>query len=403
MSIFYKCGKFRIARRAQAVGLYPYFVPIEETTATEARIDGRWRIMLGSNNYLGLTHHPKVIEAAACALKRFGSGATGSRFLNGTFSLHEELEARLAALSGKEAAVVFTTGYQANLGTIAALIGHEDHVFIDELDHASIVDGAKLSHGHVHRYAHGDADALDRELSSAPANAGKLVVTDSVFSMEGSIPDLPALLSVTKKHNVPMMLDEAHAIGVFGDTGAGVAAHLGVSDQVDLIMGTFSKSLASVGGFIAGSDTVIHWLRNHSRSLMFTASMPPASVAGVLAALDVMAEEPERRARLWENTRQMADGIRSLGFEVPETATPIIPVIIGEGVPTAMAWRALLDDGVFTHPIVPPAVAADACRIRVSMSAEHTPEQIERALGAFERMSKLGLRGESILMPTGGA
>jgi 8-amino-7-oxononanoate synthase len=395
MSIFKKCGTYTTARDAQALGIYPYFVPIEESTATEARIDGTWRVMVGSNNYLGLTHHPRILEAAERALHTFGSGATGSRLLNGTLALHDELEARLAQLFRKEAALVFTTGYQANLGTISALVGRDDHVFLDKLNHASIVDGANLSYGQMHRYAHGDTAALDRQLASVPPNSGKLVVTDGVFSMEGTVANLPELLAVAKKHDAPMMVDEAHALGVFGDTGAGTAEHFGVSDQVDLIMATFSKSLASVGGVVAGSETVIHWLRNHSRALIFTASMPPASVAGVLAALDVMADEPERRERLWENTRIVSEGIRSLGFTVASTETPIIPVVIGEAVPTGMVWRALLDHGVFSHPIVPPAVPANACRIRVSMSAEHTPEQIERVLDAFAEVAKMRMMLEA--------
>jgi 8-amino-7-oxononanoate synthase len=388
MSIFRKCDDYTLARETQAAGVYPYFVPIEESTATEARIGGEWKMMVGSNNYLGLTHHPRILEAAQRALKTFGSGSTGSRLLNGTLAIHYELEERLAQLFHKEAALVFTTGYQANVGAVAALIGRDDHVFLDRLDHASIVDGARLSYGQVHRYPHGDAESLNRQLGGIPLNAGKLVVTDGVFSMEGTIADLPRLLATTTAHNAAVLVDEAHAVGVFGRTGAGVAEHFGVSDQVDLIMGTFSKSLASVGGVIAGPESVIHWLRHHSRALIFTASMPPASVAGVLAALDVMADEPERRERLWDNTRRVAEGIRSLGFETGDADTPIIPVVIGELLPTLQVWRALFDEGVFTHPIVPPAVPASSCRLRVSMSAEHSDEQIDRVLGAFARVAR---------------
>jgi len=388
MSIFKKCDDYTLARETQAAGVYPYFVPIEESTATEARIGGEWKVMVGSNNYLGLTHHPKILEAAQHALKTFGSGSTGSRLLNGTLAIHYELEERLARLFHKEAALVFTTGYQANVGAVAALIGRDDHVFLDRLDHASIVDGARLSYGQVHRYPHGDAESLNRQLGGIPSNAGKLVVTDGVFSMEGTVADLPRLLATTTAHGAPVLVDEAHAVGVFGRTGAGVAEHFGVSDRVDLIMGTFSKSLASVGGVIAGPESVMHWLRHHSRALIFTASMPPASVAGVLAALDVMADEPERRARLWDNTRRVAEGIRSLGFETGNAETPIIPVVIGELAPTLQVWRALFDEGVFTHPIVPPAVPASSCRLRVSMSAEHSDEQIDRVLGAFARVAR---------------
>jgi 8-amino-7-oxononanoate synthase len=369
-------------------GLYPYFVPIEASTATEARIGGEWKIMVGSNNYLGLTHHPDILDAARCALVTFGSGSTGSRLLNGTLTLHEELEQRLARFFHKEAALVFTTGYQANLGAIAALIGRDDHLFLDRLDHASIVDGAKLSYGHVHRYPHSDAESLARQLAALPKDAGKLVVTDGVFSMEGTIANLPAIVAAAKLHRSAVLVDEAHALGVFGPNGAGTAEHFGISDQVDVIMGTFSKSLASVGGVIAGDESVIHWLRHHSRALIFTASMPPASVAGALAALDVIEREPERRDRLWANTTRVAGSLRALGFDIGQTQTPIIPVVVGELVRTLQLWRALFDEGVFTHPIVPPAVPPTSCRLRVSMSAEHSDEQIDRVLDAFERVAR---------------
>jgi 8-amino-7-oxononanoate synthase len=388
MSILKKCDEYTVARETQAAGIYPYFVPIDESTATEARIGGEWKVMVGSNNYLGLTHHPRVLAAAHAALENYGSGSTGSRLLNGTLSLHYELEARLARFFRKEAALVFTTGYQANLGAIASLVGREDHVFLDRLDHASIVDGAHLSYGRVHRYPHDDAESLARQLADLPRGAGKLVVTDGVFSMEGTIANLPAIVTAAKKNGAAVLVDEAHAVGVFGRTGAGTAEHFGITDQVDLIMGTFSKSLASVGGVVAGDESVIHWLRHHSRALIFTASMPPASVAGVLAALDVIEQEPERRERLWANTTRVAEGLRSLGFDVPHAQTPIIPVFVGELVRTLQLWRALFDEGVFTHPIVPPAVPSTSCRLRVSMSAEHSDEQVDRVLGAFERVAR---------------
>jgi len=387
VSIFDKCGGFTMARDAAAAGIYPYFVPIEESTATESRIGGEWKIMVGSNNYLGLTHHPRILEAARNALVKFGSGSTGSRLLNGTLVLHEELEVRLAQLFRKPASLVYTTGYQANVGVISALIGRDDHVFLDRLDHASIVDGGRLSFGEMHRYGHNDVRSLDRQLASVAPEAGKLVVTDGVFSMEGSVANLPDIVATARKHGSAVLVDEAHAIGVFGANGAGTVEHFGLSDQVDLLMGTFSKSLASVGGVIAGSEEAIHWLRHHARSLIFSAAMPPASVAGVLAALDVMRDEPERRERLWTNTRRVTEGLRSLGFDVAGTTTPIIPVVIGEAIPTGILWRALFDDGVFTHPIVPPAVAPSSCRLRVSMSAEHSDEQVDRVLDAFARIA----------------
>jgi 8-amino-7-oxononanoate synthase len=395
MSILDRCGQYTLADDVKAMGIYPYFTPIQETTATEARIGGEWKIMVGSNNYLGLTHHPFVLEATHRASRRYGVGSTGSRFLNGTLDLHDELETRLAAFFGKEAALVFTTGYQASLGVLGTLVGRGDHVFLDRFDHASLVDGARLGMGEIHRYAHGDVDGLTRQLARTPAGAGKLVATDGVFSMEGSIVDLPRLLAVCKEHDAPLLVDEAHALGVLGPDGAGTASHFGLGAQVDLILATFSKSLASIGGVVAGRRPVVNYLRHHSRSLIFTASMPPASVAGALAALDVLIREPERRDRLWDNTRRVADGLRAIGLDIGQTQTPVIPVLIGETIQAAVVWRALFDNGIFTHPIVPPAVPANSCRIRVSMSAEHSPEQIDRVLETFEKVAReLSLVGE---------
>jgi len=347
MSIFEKCDAYTLAREVQAMGIYPYFTPIEETTATEARIEGGWKIMVGSNNYLGLTHHPKVLEAARRAAIRYGVGSTGSRFLNGTLDLHYELEARLATFFRQQAALVFTTGYQASLGVLGPLLGRNDHAFLDRLDHASLVDGARLGVGEMHRFAHGDFDGLARQLSRVPPDAGKLVVTDGVFSMEGTIVDLPQLVSVSKRHGAAVLVDEAHALGVLGDDGAGTVSHFGLHDEVDLILATFSKSLASIGGVVAGPESVIHYLRHHSRALIFTASMPPSSVAGALAALDILQDEPERRARLWDHTNRMADGLRSLGFDIGATRTPVIPVVVGDPIRAMVMWRALFDDGVF--------------------------------------------------------
>ena len=389
MNIFDKVNSYTIARAAQAMGIYPYFTPIQQATATEALIDGQWRIMVGSNNYLGLTHHPKVLEAARRASLKYGVGSTGSRFLNGTLDLHDELEARLAKFFRKESALVFTTGYQASLGALAPLLGRNDHAYLDRLDHASLVDAARLGTGEIHRYTHGDFEGLARQLARTPVDEGKLVVTDGVFSMEGSIVDLPQLVSVAKQHGAAVLVDEAHALGILGDDGAGTVSHFGLHDEVDLILATFSKSLASIGGVVAGPENVIHFIRHHARSLIFTASMPPASVAGVLAALDVLESEPQRRTRLWEHTHRVTAGFRALGFELGETQTPVIPVIVGDTFRAAGVWRALFDDGIFTHPIVPPAVPEHSCRIRVSMSAEHTDAQVDRVLNAFERVSHM--------------
>jgi 8-amino-7-oxononanoate synthase len=394
MSILDKCGHYTYADEVKAMGIYPYFTPIQETTATEARIDGDWKIMVGSNNYLGLTHHPRVLDATHRAAVRYGAGSTGSRFLNGTLDLHYELEARLATFFQKEAALVFTTGYQASLGVLAPLLGRGDHIFLDKLDHASLVDGARLGLGDVHRYAHEDFDGLSRQLALVRPGVGKLVATDGVFSMEGSIADLPRVVAIAKEHGAALLVDEAHAVGVLGPNGAGATSHFGLESQIDLVLATFSKSLASVGGVVAGRADVVNYLRHHSRALIFTASMPPASVAGALAALDVLLEEPERRERLWANTRRVANGLRAIGFDIGRTETPVIPVLIGEPLRALAVWRALFDNGIFTHPIVPPAVPLNACRIRVSMSAEHSAEQIDRVLEAFERVAR-----ELVLLP----
>jgi 8-amino-7-oxononanoate synthase len=388
MNIFDKANGYTLPEEGKARGVYPYFQAIQEATATEARIDDQWKIMVGSNNYLGLTHHPRVLDAATTAMHRYGSGATGSRFLNGTLDLHAVLEDRFAKLFKKESALVFTTGYQASLGAIATLAGRGDHLFLDRLDHASLVDAARLGFAEVHRYPHADFAALDRQLSATPEHAAKLVATDGVFSMEGTIVDLPKLAAVARDHDAQILVDEAHALGVLGKTGAGTVEHFGMEKDVDLVLATFSKSLASVGGVLAGPAKALNWIRHHARALIFTASMPPASLAGVLAALDIMRDEPERRERLWKNTRTVAEGIKSMGFDIGASETPIIPVLIGDMWKTVGFWRLLFDNGIFTHPIVPPAVPPDRCRIRVSMSAEHTDEQVERVLEAFAKSAK---------------
>jgi len=386
--IFARADAYTAPDETRARGLYPYFSAVEASSATEVLIDGQWRVMVGSNNYLGLTHHPQVLEAQRDALVRYGSGSTGSRLLNGTIDLHHTLEARFAALLGKADALVFTTGYQASLAAVTTFAGRGDHILLDKLDHASIVDGSRMAIGEVHRYPHGDFAALDRRLAALPRESGKLIVSDGVFSMEGTIVDLPRLAAVARKHDAALLLDDAHALGVLGSDGAGTARHFGLDDQVDLVMATFSKSLAGIGGAVAGSRAAIEWLRHHARAFIFTASAPPASVAGVLAALDVMIAEPERRERLWQNTRRMVDGLRALGFDTGATVTPIIPVHIGDMERALLAWRALFDAGVFTHPILPPAVPANACRIRVSMSAEHTDAQVDRVLEAFVALAR---------------
>lgn len=387
LALFEKCRNFTQAREAQAAGLYPYFKPISKSEDTVVVIEGKEKVMMGSNNYLGLTHHPRVLEAAKDALERYGSGCTGSRFLNGTLDLHQLLEERLAEFFGKEAALVFSTGYQANLGLVSGLVGRGDVVLIDKLDHASIVDGAKMSYGNTHRFGHGDYDQLELLLQRYQ-DRGTLVIVDGVYSMEGDVADVPRLLALTQKYGAALALDDAHSVGVMGPKGDGTAAHFGLIEEVDLVVGTFSKSLASIGGFVGGSEPVIHYLKHHCRPLIFTAALPPSNTAGVLAALDVMIAEPERRERLWENTRRFHEGCRSLGFDIGTTQTPIIPVLIGDFMTTLVFWRKLYDAGVFTNPVVPPAVPQDSCRLRASLMATHRPEQIDSALETLGRLGK---------------
>ncbi len=388
ISLFDKCRQFTRAKEIQAAGMYPYFKPISESEDTVVVIEGQKRIMLGSNNYLGLTHHPQVLEAAQRALAKYGSGCTGSRFLNGTLDLHGQLERSLAEFLGKEDCLVFSTGYSANLGFISGLIGRGDVVNLDKLDHASILDGAKMSYGETVRFNHRDMASLDRLLDKNPGTRGSMIVVDGVYSMEGDIAEVPELVRLAKKHGAALAIDDAHALGVLGPNGDGTASHFGMIDDVDLIAGTFSKSLASIGGFVAGSENVIHYLRHHSRPLIFTASLPPANTAGVLAALEVMQREPERRTSLWANTRRLHEGFRSLGYDIGETETPIVPVLIGPLDKTFLFWRKLFDAGVFTNPVAPPAVPPSQCRLRTSLMATHSFEQIDFCLEQFARIGK---------------
>ena len=388
VQLFEKCRQFTKAKEIQAAGLYPYFKPISDSEDTAVVIEGQKRIMLGSNNYLGLTHHPLVLEAAARALSRYGSGCTGSRFLNGTLDLHAQLESSIASFLGKDDCLVFSTGYQANLGLISGLIGRGELVYLDKLDHASIVDGAKMSYGDTLRFTHGDLAALDKMIERTKNSRGAMIVVDGVYSMEGDIANVPELVRLAKKHGIALALDDAHSIGVLGPNGDGTAAHFGLTDEVDLIAGTFSKSLASIGGFVAGSENVIHFLRHHSRPLIFTASLPPSNTAGVLAALEVLKREPERRTRLWANTHRLQDGMRSLGYNIGETETPIVPVLIGPMETTFIFWRKLFDAGVFTNPVMPPAVQPSQCRLRTSLMATHTFDQIDFCLEQFGRIGR---------------
>jgi 8-amino-7-oxononanoate synthase len=388
MSLFEKCYRFTKAREVMAAGVYPYFVPIEASYDTEVVIHGERKVMVGSNNYLGLTHHPKVLEAGEKALRQYGTGCTGSRFLNGTLDLHERLEERLAKFVSQEAALVFSTGYQTNLGVISSLIGREDHLFSDKLNHASIVDGARLSFGTVHRFPHGNMRALERELARTPSEAGKLIVTDGIFSMEGTIVDLPAIMALAEFYGAEVLVDDAHSFGVLGEFGGGTAQHFHLEDRVSLVMATFSKSLGTIGGMVAGPEDVIHYLKHHARSLIFSASNPPASVASTLAALDVIEQEPERREQLWRNTRRMQEGLRSLGYDIGRSETPIVPVQVGEIDQMFVFWKQLFDAGVFTNPVTPPAVPENSCRLRISLMATHTDAHIDFVLDAFATIGR---------------
>ena len=390
VALFEKCRQFTKAKEVQAAGLYPYFKPISESEDTVVVIEGKKRIMLGSNNYLGLTHHPKVLESASRALHRYGSGCTGSRFLNGTLDLHGQLEQALAEFLGKEDCLVFSTGYTANLGLITGLVTRNDVVYLDKLDHASIVDGAKMSYGDTERFNHCDLAGLQRKLERNIAKGanGAMIIVDGVYSMEGDIADVPGLVKVARKHGAALAIDDAHSIGVLGPKGDGTAAHFGMTDDVDIIAGTFSKSLASIGGFVAGTENVIHYLRHHSRPLIFTASLPPSNTAGVLAALEVMQREPERREQLWANTKRLHEGFRSLGFEIGPTETPIVPVLIGPLDKTFLMWRKLFDAGVFTNPVTAPAVPITQCRLRTSLMATHSFDQIDYCLETFARIGR---------------
>lgn len=388
IALFDKCRHFTKAREVKAAGLYPYFKPISESEDTVVTIEGQKRIMLGSNNYLGLTHHPKVLEAASRALARYGSGCTGSRFLNGTLDLHVQLEAAIADFLGKEDCIVFSTGYLANVGLISGLVGRGETVFLDKLDHASIVDGAKMSFGETERFNHGDLAGLERKLERAGTSKGAMIVVDGIYSMEGDIADIPGLVRVARKNGAALAVDDAHSLGVLGPNGDGTAAHFGMTDDVDIIAGTFSKSLASIGGFVSGSESVINYIRHHSRPLIFTASLPPANTAGVLAALEVLRTDTERRERLWANTRRLHEGFRSYGFEIGPTETPIVPVLIGTMENTFVMWRRLFDAGVFTNPVMPPAVPPSQCRLRTSVMATHTFDQIDFCLEAFAKIGR---------------
>jgi 8-amino-7-oxononanoate synthase len=387
MDIFEKCFHFTYAKEFMASGYYPYFIAMQGNEGSEAIFQGRRLIMCGSNNYLGLTTHPKVRQAGIEAIIKYGTSCTGSRFLNGTLELHEQLEHELAKWVGKQAALVFSTGMQVNLGTISALVSRNDVVILDRDDHASIVDGARLGWGKVKRFQHNNTQDLERILDGIPKDEGKLVVVDGLFSMEGDIAPLPEISNLCKQYGARLMVDDAHALGVLGG-GRGTAAHFGLTDEVDLIMGTFSKSLASVGGYVAGDEDVIHFIKHHARSLIFSASIPPANAATALAALQVMREEPERVRRVNEIGDFMRKNYKELGFNTGNSVTPIIPIFIGDDHRAAVIWKALFDSGVYVNMVISPAVPEGKQLLRTSYMATHTDDQLTQVLDVFSVVGK---------------
>ena len=383
-----KLSKYDAPQKAKALGVYPYFRKIESDQDTEVLINGKKVLMFGSNSYLGLTNHPKIKEAAIAAIRKYGTGCAGSRFLNGTLDIHEELEHRLAKFVGKEEAIIYSTGFQVNLGVVSCVTGRGDYILWDELDHASIIEGRRLSFSTPVKYRHNDMQSLEDQLRNCNPDKVKLIVTDGVFSMEGDVANLPEFVRLAKQYNAAVMVDEAHGIGVFGRDGRGTCDHFGVTDDVDLIMGTFSKSFASLGGFIATDKVTANYLRHNSRSYIFSASITPASTAAVGAALDIMESEPERIANLWDVTNYALEGFRRIGCEIGNTCTPIIPLFIRDNEKTFRVTRDLFDEGIFVNPVVSPAVAPKDTLIRFSLMATHTRAQVDVALEKIEKCFK---------------
>ena len=393
MDIFDKCMKFTRAKEAMESGMYPYFKPIRENHGPRVIMDGKEIIMIGSNNYLGLTKDPRVQEAAIKAIEKYGTSCSGSRFLNGTLELHEELEEKLATFVKKEAALCFSTGYQSNLGAISTLISKDDTIITDKTNHASIFDGIFLSAGlnmgiNIKRYRHNDMEDLERVLSKIEPEKPKMIITDGVFSMEGDLVKLPSLVEIAKKYNTRVYVDDAHGLGVEGKTGRGTQEHFGIWDEVDLVMCTFSKSFASLGGFIAGKSEVIHFIKHFSRPLIFSASMPPANIASVLKSLEIIQNEPEIVHRLQNIGKKMIREFQALGFDTGESQTPIVPLIIGEDEKTFSFWRTLFDEGIYTNPVISPAVPPDRALIRTSYMATHSDNDLDFVLDKFKNIGK---------------
>jgi 8-amino-7-oxononanoate synthase len=380
-----KIAQFQVANMLRERGLYPYFRPIESAQDTEVIIDGQRVLMFGSNSYLGLTNHPKIKEASKKAIDKYGTGCAGSRFLNGTLDIHIELENRLASYVGKESTVLFSTGYQVNLGVLSCITGRNDYIILDEYDHACIIDGSRLSFSKVIKYAHNDMADLERKLSILPEDAVKIIAVDGIFSMEGDIVKLPKIVELAATYGANIMVDDAHSLGVIGDKGAGTASHFNLTNDVDLIMGTFSKSLASLGGFIAADQDTIDYIKHRARSLMFSASMPPGSVASVIAALDIIESEPERIEKLWDNTNYAMKLLLEEGFDLGPTESPILPIYVRDNEKTFAVTKHLQASGVFVNPVVSPAVPSDSSLLRFSLMATHTFGQIDEAV---EKLAK---------------
>jgi len=387
-----KFSSYDAPQKVKEAGLYPYFREIESDQDTEVIIRGKKVLMFGSNSYLGLTNHPKIKEAAKKAIDKYGTGCAGSRFLNGTLDIHIELEQKLAQLVKKESVVCYSTGFQVNLGVVSILAGRNDYLVLDELDHASIIEGSRLSFSKVFKYAHNDMKALESKLKLCDPDAVKLIVADGIFSMEGDIVKLPEIVKLSQKYNASIMIDDAHSLGVLGKNGAGTASHFGLTDKVDLIMGTFSKSLAALGGFIAGDEDVINFIKHNSRSLLFSASMTPASVATVLCAIEIMESEPERIKHLWDITMYANERFKTLGFDIGKSESPIIPLFIRDDIKALKMSQSLMAEGVFVNPVVSPGVPKEDSLIRFSLMATHTFDQVDIAIDKITKCAeKLGV------------
>ncbi|MCQ2075065.1 MAG: aminotransferase class I/II-fold pyridoxal phosphate-dependent enzyme [Bacteroidaceae bacterium] len=381
-------SSYNIPQQIMEKGIYPYHRAISGQQSTEVMMEGRKVLMFGSNSYLGLTNHPKVIEAAIEAVRKYGTGCAGSRYLNGTLDMHREFEHELAEFVGKDDAVIYSTGFQTNLGTISCVVGRDDYIVCDELDHASIVEGRRLSFATPIKFKHNDMASLEKALAHCRPESLKFIVVDGVFSMEGDIANLPGIVALKEKYNCAIMVDEAHGFGVLGDHGRGTCNHFGLTDDIEIIMGTFSKSLAAIGGFCAADNETINWIRHHSRSYIFSASNTPAATAAARAALQIMKNEPERIENLWKLTNYALDSFRSLGFEIGKTSTPIIPLYIRDADKTFLVTRMVFDEGVFINPVVPPACSPNDTLIRFSLMATHTKEQVDTAIDKLYKCFK---------------